>query len=140
MDRRLAMLAGVLGFTAVALGALGAHGVKTMLAGAADAAQRLGWWDTGSRYHLFHAFAVGLAAVLAPHVGGRAPRLAAWLFTGGVVLFSGSLYLMTLTGTRAIPVVIATPLGGITMMTGWVIFTLAARHLGEKRAPAQERS
>lgn len=132
------MLAGVLGFTGVALGAMGAHGVKTLLADQADAAQRLGWWDTGARYHLFHALAVALTAVLAAHVPGKAPRAAAWAFTLGVILFAGSLYVMALTGNRALAA--ATPIGGVSLMTGWLIFTLAARRLGEKRVDTPARS
>lgn len=134
MDRQLTFLTGLLGFTGVAFGALGAHGVKRVLEGLPDAAQRLAWWDLGARYHLVHALAVGLTAVLAAHVVGRFPKWAAGLFTAGVLLFSGSLYLMALTGTRALGAV--TPFGGVAFLGGWVALALGARGLGrQKEAP-----
>lgn len=134
MDRRLTFLTGFLGFTGVALGALGAHGVKRALEGLPDEAQRLAWWDLAARYHLVHALAVGFAAVLAAHVVGRFPRWAAGLFTAGVLLFSGSLYAMALTGTRQLGRL--TPLGGLAFLGGWVALALGARGLGrQKEAP-----
>src|SRR5690606_34871053 len=99
-----------LGFLGVALGAFGAHGLTRSLEGLADGAQRLEWWKTGAQYHLVHALAVGVSAAAAvryPSFGA----LAGWLFVAGVVLFSGSLYTMTLTGVRALGAV--TPLGGL---------------------------
>ena len=85
MDRRLAFLTAFLGFTAVALGALGAHAIKGAVGGLPDAVDRLNWWEIGARYHLVHTLAVGLVAVLSAHVTSRFPNLAAWLFTLGVL-------------------------------------------------------
>jgi uncharacterized membrane protein YgdD (TMEM256/DUF423 family) len=134
MDRRLAFLTAVLGFTGVALGAFGAHGLKGALEGLPDAATRLAWWETAARYHLMHTLATGLVAVLSAHVTSRFPRLAAWLFAAGVVLFSGSLYLMAVTGMNGLGAV--TPLGGLCFLGGWVAFGLGARGLGrQKEAP-----
>jgi uncharacterized membrane protein YgdD (TMEM256/DUF423 family) len=134
MDRRLAYVTGLLGFTGVALGALGAHAVKGAVRELADAADRLGWWELGARYHLVHALAVGLAAVMAANVADRLPRLAAALFTAGVALFSGSLYVMALTGARALGAV--TPLGGLAFLAGWAVLAFGARGLGrQKEAP-----
>ncbi len=134
MDRRLTFLTAVLGFTAVALGAMGAHGVKAAVLGLPDAADRLGWWDLAARYHLAHALAVGLAAVLAAHVAGRFPTIAAGLFTLGIILFSGSLYVMGLTGVRTLGAV--TPFGGVAFLAGWIALGLGARGLGRlKEAP-----
>ena len=101
MDRRLTFLTAFLGFTAVLLGALGAHALKTSLHDLPDAAKRLEWWDLASRYHLLHTLAVGLVAVLSAHVTSRFPNIAAGLFTAGIALFSGSLYVMALTGAMA---------------------------------------
>jgi uncharacterized membrane protein YgdD (TMEM256/DUF423 family) len=116
----ITMLAAVLGFTGVALGAFGAHGVKKLVEGLADGAQRLAWWETGARYHLVHALAVGLCAVLAGQVKGSAvPAIAAWCFAGGTVLFAGSLYVMTVTGIRALGAV--TPFGGLLLLAGWAL-------------------
>lgn len=134
MDRQLTFLTGFLGFTGVAFGALGAHGVKSALKDLPDLAQRLGWWELAARYHLVHALAVGLTAVLGAHVVGRFPRWAAGLFTAGVLLFSGSLYVMALTGARGLGAV--TPFGGVAFLAGWVALGVGARGLGrQKEAP-----
>ena len=134
MDRRLAFLTAFLGFTAVALGALGAHAVKGVVLGLPDAMDRLGWWDTAAKYHAVHALAVGLTAVMSANVAGRFPTTAAALFTLGLILFSGSLYVMALTGVRTLGAV--TPFGGFALLAGWLAFGLAARGLGRvKEAP-----
>lgn len=134
MDRRLAFLTAFLGFTAVALGALGAHAVKGAVLGLPDAVDRLNWWEVGARYHVVHALAVGLVAVLSAHVTSRFPNIAAGLFTLGIILFSGSLYVMTLTGVRALGAV--TPFGGLCFLAGWLALGLGARGLGrQKEAP-----
>lgn len=106
------------GFLAVALGAFGAHGLRKMLATAPDAAQRLDWWQTAAHYHLAHALALGLVAIVAPHVAGRLPATAGWLLVAGIALFSGSLYAMTLSGVRALGAV--TPIGGVCLLAGWL--------------------
>jgi uncharacterized membrane protein YgdD (TMEM256/DUF423 family) len=106
-------LAGILGALGVALGAFGAHGLKERVDAVA-----LGWWDTGSRYHLIHAVAIALVAA-----HPAAPRLAGWLFVAGIALFSGSLYAMTLTGVRGLGAV--TPLGGLCLIAGWIALALA---------------
>ncbi len=129
MNRSLTVLASALGFLGVALGAFGAHGIKKMLEADPDAAQRLGWWDTASKYHLIHALAVAFTAVLAAHVEGLSPRLAGWLFTGGIVLFSGSLYAMTLTNVKVLGAV--TPIGGLLLLAGWALVGYSALQLSK---------
>lgn len=129
MNRSLTVLASVLGFLGVALGAFGAHGVKKMLEAAPDAAQRLAWWETASKYHLVHALAVGLTAVLAAHVDGLTPKLAAWLFAAGILLFSGSLYVMTLTNVRVLGAV--TPFGGLLLLAAWACVGISALKLSK---------
>jgi len=123
MERLSLMLAGALGFLGVALGAFGAHGLKNRLAGLSDGEQRLAWWNTGAQYHLLHAIAIGLCAVR-PAPAHPPSALAPWLFLGGIALFSGSLYVMTLTGRRALGAV--TPLGGLLMLAGWAALALNA--------------
>jgi uncharacterized membrane protein YgdD (TMEM256/DUF423 family) len=116
IERTALLLACVAGFSGVALGAFGAHGLKGRLAGAADAEQRTTWWLTGAQYHLVHALAIGLAAIRpSPAQGGSA--LAPWLFLAGIALFSGSLYTMALTGIRKLGAI--TPLGGLSFLAGW---------------------
>lgn len=128
MNRLLMVLAASLGFLGVALGAFGAHGVKKLLEGADDAAQRLGWWETASKYHLIHALAIGLTAVLAAHVEGAAPKAAGWLFAAGVLVFSGSLYAMTLTNVKLLGMV--TPIGGLLLLAAWALVAYSALKLG----------
>lgn len=127
MHRSLLLLCAALGFTGVALGAFGAHGLKSSLEGLADGAQRLAWWETGARYHLWHALAVGLAAALAPHVRSPLPKAAGALFAAGILLFSGSLYAMAVTGVRGLGLV--TPFGGFAFLLGWTALGLSARRL-----------
>lgn len=116
--------AGVIGFLGVALGAFGAHGLAALMSGLEDGAQRLAWWETASRYQLIHALALGLAAWMSTRVEGRAPKVASVSFIIGTVLFSGSLYAMTLTGVRVLGAV--TPLGGTAFLIGWAALTYAA--------------
>src|SRR5262245_25215654 len=89
--------AAALGGAAVVLGAFAAHGLKSGLAGPLDA-EALAAFETGVRYQMYHALALGLCALLAR--SGAPPRWAARLFVGGVLLFSGSLYLLALTGHK----------------------------------------
>jgi uncharacterized membrane protein YgdD (TMEM256/DUF423 family) len=125
MERTLLVLAGVQGFLAVALGAFGAHGLKGKLASLSDAAQRLAWWETAAHYHLAHALAIGLSAYLVSRApSSTAAYVAGFCFTGGIVLFSGSLYVMTLTGVRVLGAV--TPFGGLLLLAGWASVVIAA--------------
>ncbi len=119
MERRSILISAVLGFTAVGLGAFGAHGLKQVVTDLPDAAQRLAWWETGARYHLAHAIAAGLFAVMAVKSDSRVALWGPLLFILGIVLFSGSLYVMAMTGNTRLGMV--TPFGGIAFMAGWVM-------------------
>lgn len=130
MQRLLLLACAINGFLAVALGAFGAHGLKTRLADLPDVARRLAWWDTASHYHLLHAVALGLLALAVDHVVPTWVGRAGVAMLTGVVLFSGSLYAMTLTGITALGAV--TPLGGAGFLVGWV-----ALGIGALRAPAR---
>ena len=114
ISARLALaFAALSGFFAVAMGALGAHLLKQQLD-----AQALGWIDTGVRYQAWHAIAlIGIAAFLARRQAA-ALGLAALAWMIGTVLFSGSLYVLALTGYR--PIAMITPLGGIAFLIGWL--------------------
>jgi len=122
--RAFLLAAAVSGFVAVALGAFGAHGLKTKFASLPDAADRLGWWQTASHYQLAHALALGLVAVVADRTESTALATAAWAFLAGTLLFSGSLYVMTLTGIRGLGAV--TPFGGLAFLIGWAALAWAA--------------
>ena len=121
VDRTCILLAGLTGFLGVALGAFGAHGLEKRLADLPDRERRLTWWQTGAHYHQLHALAIGLAGALGGSASGGA--LAAWLFLGGIALFSGSLYTMTLTGRRALGAI--TPIGGVLFLAGWLALARA---------------
>jgi uncharacterized membrane protein YgdD (TMEM256/DUF423 family) len=121
MERRFLFLASLAGGLAVILGAFGAHGLKGRL----DPAH-LEVFDVAVRYHMYHALALlGLAALLSRRPGQRMLQAAGWLFLTGMVLFSGSLYLVTLTGIRALGLI--TPVGGLAFIAGWLSMVLAAR-------------
>lgn len=107
-------VAGVMGALGVMMGAFGAHAVRDMVSDEA-----LAWWQTGAQYHLVHAAALGLAAA---HPGK--PRWAPVAFVVGIVLFSGSLYTMTLTDIRVLGAI--TPLGGVAFITGWLLLAFTS--------------
>jgi uncharacterized membrane protein YgdD (TMEM256/DUF423 family) len=122
MHRLFFTSAAILGFLSVALGAFGAHGLKSRLASLPDGADRLEWWKTAALYHLTHALVLALTAGWFGDT--RAGRVACAAFIAGIVLFSGSLYTMTLTGTRWLGAV--TPLGGLALLVGWAALALAS--------------
>jgi len=111
---RLASLAALLGGLAVAAGAFAAHGLKATLT-----PQALAWWKTGADYHLLHALAMLVAALFAARaeVVTLAMRISVAAFAVGIVLFSGSLYLMALTDVLALGAV--TPFGGVAFLVAW---------------------
>lgn len=129
MERIFLILSGVFGFLGVALGAFGAHALRAYLEKLPDGAKRAEWWETASRYHLIHALAIAVAAYLAARAPGGASTAAGYCFAGGILLFSGSLYTMTLTEIRVLGAV--TPFGGLLMMAGWIAVVIAALQLGK---------
>ena len=104
------------GFFAVACGAFGAHALRTRF----DALGTLAIWQTGVLYHLVHAVVLLVISRWNP-----VPRLAFWLIFGGIIVFSGSLYLLALTDIRWIGAI--TPLGGLGMLGGWLALMLKGR-------------
>lgn len=122
MGRVHLSLGAFFGLTGVALGAFAAHGLKGRLTAA-----YLEAFQTGVHYQQIHALALLAVALLAQRAGGRLLDAAGLCFTLGIVLFSGSLYLMTLGGLKLGPV---TPLGGVLMMVGWACLGLAAWRRG----------
>ncbi|MEM9067662.1 MAG: DUF423 domain-containing protein [Myxococcota bacterium] len=122
---RFALFAGALhGGLAVALGAFGAHGLQGWLP-EADRALRLGWWETAANYQLAHALVLVALAAVMPRLPGRSGRLAAIAFAVGALIFSGSLYVMTLTDLRVLGAV--TPFGGLSLVVGWVALAWSSR-------------
>lgn len=121
--KRLVFTGAVYGFLAVALGAFGAHGLEAKLD--EDA---MGIYQTGVQYHMSHALAILLAAFLADRLKGSRGELdavrAGWCFAAGILLFSGSLYLLAVSGIKQLGAV--TPLGGVAFLVGWGLLAGAA--------------
>ncbi|MEM6458825.1 MAG: DUF423 domain-containing protein [Planctomycetota bacterium] len=126
MRRGVLWLAAVVGFTGVLAGAFGAHG----LASRGVSAEAIGWWETGAKYHLVHAPVLLGVALL-----GRSGWItaAAWCFGLGVLVFAGTLYVMTLTDARWLGAV--TPIGGLLLMIGWALLGVAAWRSPTPREP-----
>ena len=107
----------------VGLGAFGAHGLKTRVA-----PEMLTVWETAVQYHLIHALGlllIGIFCQLMPEAS--LVRISGWSILVGIVLFSGSLYALVLTGTK--PLGIITPLGGVAFLVGWLLLAISAwRH------------
>jgi uncharacterized membrane protein YgdD (TMEM256/DUF423 family) len=113
-------IAAINGLLAVAAGAFGAHALQARLD-----AHALQTFETGARYQMYHALAIGLAAFAMRESGAAsAAQIAAALFLIGIVLFSGSLYALALTGARAFAFV--TPVGGAAFLAGWAALAFAA--------------
>jgi uncharacterized membrane protein YgdD (TMEM256/DUF423 family) len=119
MDRTFLLIGALAAFIGVALGAFGAHGLRSRLS-----ADMLAVFETGVRYQMYHALAILIVALAAARLDGWLIRAAGWLFTGGIVLFSGSLYALALSGITVLGAV--TPIGGLAFLAGWACLALAA--------------
>jgi uncharacterized membrane protein YgdD (TMEM256/DUF423 family) len=118
MDRLFFVLGSTSGFLGVALGAFGAHALKARLD-----ADLLATFEVGVRYQMYHAFAllaVGWAQTRWP---GPVLSASGWLFVAGTVIFSGSLYVLVLSGQRWLGA--ATPIGGAALLAGWLCLAWA---------------
>jgi uncharacterized membrane protein YgdD (TMEM256/DUF423 family) len=116
------LIAAINGGLAVAAGAFGAHGLQARID-----AQALQVFETGARYHMYHALAIGLAALAMRDAAAGPAMSAAGFFLAGILLFSGSLYLLALTGVKALGIV--TPFGGLCFLLGWGFLAFAALRL-----------
>ena len=118
MERTFILIAALAGFVGVALGAFGAHGLRGRLT-----PEMLAVFETGVRYQLVHAVALLAVAALMDRLSGWLIVTAGWLFLSGMVLFSGSLYLLALTGVTILGAI--TPLGGLAFLAGWACLAFA---------------
>jgi len=116
------VVAALNGLVAVAAGAFGAHALQSRLDSHA-----LQVFETGARYQMYHALAIGLAAFAIRGDAAALAQIAAALFLTGIVLFSGSLYLLALIGTRGFGLV--TPFGGVSFLLGWAVLGWAGFRL-----------
>ncbi|HYH85162.1 MAG TPA: DUF423 domain-containing protein [Pyrinomonadaceae bacterium] len=118
MDRLFFLIGAVSAFVGVALGAFGAHGLKSRLG-----ADMLATFEIGVRYQMYHAFALIATAWAATRWPGTLTSAAGWLFVAGTIVFSGSLYLLSLTGQRWLGAI--TPIGGLAFLAGWLCLAAA---------------
>lgn len=117
MQRTFLLLGSVFGFFGVALGAFGAHGLKKIIA-----PEMLLIFETGVRYHMYHTFAILIIAQFVEKY--PALRYSGRLFGAGIILFSGSLYILALTGTSLFGTI--TPIGGVCFLAGWFVVGITA--------------
>jgi|TARA_B110000305_G_scaffold91805_1_gene103516 uncharacterized membrane protein YgdD (TMEM256/DUF423 family) len=115
MNKLIIILAGINGFLAVSIGAFAAHMLRDRLS-----PELLNTFQTGVQYHMYHAlglFGIGLMMLNFP--ASNLLRISAYLMMAGIVLFSGSLYLLSITGIRWLGAI--TPLGGLCFLTAWAL-------------------
>jgi uncharacterized membrane protein YgdD (TMEM256/DUF423 family) len=119
MERMFFGLGALSGALAVALGAFAAHGLRSRIS-----AEALAAFETGARYHMYHALALLAVAWAVTRWPSAWASAAGWFFVAGTVLFSGSLYLLAVTGVRALGAI--TPLGGLAFILGWLALAWSA--------------
>ncbi len=114
MSKAIIMTASVFLALAVAIGAFGAHGLKSHIS-----AEMIQIYKTGVEYHFYHALGlllVGVLEIVMPSVSFKWPAI---FLSAGIILFSGSLYVLAITGIKALGAI--TPLGGLSFIVGWII-------------------
>ena len=119
MDRWFLALGAAFGCVAVAAGAFAAHGLQGRLD-----PKHLGYFQTAAQYQMYHALALLAVAWVCGRGAGWASHAAGWCFLVGILIFSGSLYLLALTGAKWLGAI--TPIGGIGFLVGWACLTVAA--------------
>ncbi|UCZ53085.1 DUF423 domain-containing protein [Bacillus shivajii] len=118
------MIGSLMAFLFVALGAFGAHALKPKL----EATGHLETWNTGVQYHMIHSVAIIAVAILIQQLGASGLLYGAgWAFFIGILIFSGSLYVLSLTGISVLGAI--TPIGGLAFLAGWVMLFIAALSL-----------
>ena len=120
MQKTFYIIASISGFLAVAIGAFGAHGLKNIL----EKYQRIETFNTGVQYHFYHTFALLSVAILMNQYNSKSLHYAGWSFFSGIILFSGSLYVLSVTNITKLGAI--TPIGGLLFLSGWIfiLFTI----------------
>ena len=120
MHKNFLLVAAILGFLGVAFGAFGAHGLRERLS-----PEMMAVFEIGVRYQMYHVFALLAVAAAIAHFGrARLLLIAGWAFIAGVLIFSGSLYALALTGTGMFGAI--TPIGGVGLLLGWACLAFFA--------------
>src|SRR3954469_25695966 len=119
MDRTFLLLGSVAAFLGVTLGAFGAHGLRGRLS-----PEMFAVFQTGVQYHLYHALALLIVGGIMSRMDGWLIQTAGWLFVAGIVLFSGSLYVLAISGITILGAI--TPIGGVAFLLGWACLAFAA--------------
>jgi uncharacterized membrane protein YgdD (TMEM256/DUF423 family) len=129
MQKRLLQFSGFSGAIAVSLGALGAHGLKEKMKGGLLSLDSLQAFDTATRYQMYHSIALLLMALLLDKFDSRLITRAAYCMMIGIVLFSGSLYILSTAGLFGLEHVAwlgpITPIGGLFFIFGWIFLAVA---------------
>ncbi len=118
MNRTFVALGSLFALLAVALGAFGTHSLRPRLTERA-----LEIWETAGHYHLIHAVALVLVGLVCGQTFSKLAHAAGWLFTIGILIFGGTLYVLALTDIRWLGAI--TPLGGAAFMVGWICLFLS---------------
>ena len=116
------VIGALMGLLSVALGAFGAHGLQSRVE-----PRMLEVWETAARYQMYHALALLFVAWMVNQTHHTAATVAGWSFVAGTLIFSGSLYVMVLTGTKWLGAI--TPIGGTAYLIGWGALMFAAVRL-----------
>jgi uncharacterized membrane protein YgdD (TMEM256/DUF423 family) len=119
MDRTFLLIGAVAAFLGVTLGAFGAHGLRGRLS-----PEMFAVFQTGVQYHMYHALALLLVSGIMGRTGGWLIQTAGWAFVAGIVLFSGSLYVLAISGITMLGAI--TPIGGLAFLIGWACLAFAA--------------
>ena len=119
MDRLFFAIGSISALIGVAAGAFGAHGLKSKLS-----VEMLAIFETGVRYQMYHALAILAAAWAVNRWPGSTAAVAGWCFLVGTLVFSGSLYLLSISGARWLGAI--TPLGGVAFLLGWLFLAYAS--------------
>ena len=119
MDRTFLLLGAIFGFLGVALGAFGAHGLRGRLS-----PEMLAVFETAVRYQMYHTLALLITGLVMARTDGWLFHLAGWCFVAGILIFSGSLYALALTGVTVLGAI--TPIGGLAFLAGWACLAIAA--------------
>ncbi len=119
MQKIALILGSIMAFLAVAIGAFGAHGLQSLLV----ANERTDTFETAVKYHMYHALALLITGLLIPHYPTKLLSYSIWLFATGILIFSGSLYALSLTNIRVLGAI--TPIGGLCFLVAWALLITA---------------